>query len=161
MEEAKHRILRAQEGGFLRVEEASMGRILLAQEVGFLFEEASIRSIDQISSQQFHSPEQTVDVGSDLEGLAVSLQDARFRQHLDRCRNKVVWKISQGCMAGVLAPFHLGVARDSLGESLEGEWLAEGAGLAEVEGDSHPFQDFKVWVVMSVSAITQGFFQRW
>ena len=90
VEEEKHRILLAQEVDFLREEEASMDRISPAQEVEFLLEEASIHIIDQISSQQFYFLEQTVAVDSDLEGLAVFLQDVRFRHRLDPCRNKAV-----------------------------------------------------------------------
>lgn len=69
--------------------------------------------------------------------------------------------ISQRCRAGASVPLVLGEARDSLGESLEGEWPVGGAGFAEVEGASHHFQDFKVWAVVSVSVTTPGFFQRW
>lgn len=132
-----------------------------AQEVGFLLEEVSIRSIDQISAQQFHSQEQTVAVGSVLEDLAAFLQDVLFRHHLDPCRDKVVLKISQRCMAVASVPFLLGAARDSLEESLEGEWPAGGVGFAVVEGASHHFQDLEVWAVLTVIAITSGFFLRW
>lgn len=125
-----------------------------AQEVAFLLEEVSIHSIDQISAQQFHSREQTVAVGSVLEDLAVFLQDVHFRHHLDPCRDKVVSKISQRCIAAASVPFLLGAARDSLGESLEGAWLAGGAGFAAVEGASHHFQDLEVWAVLIVIAIT-------
>ena len=146
MEEEKNRILRALEVDFLPEEEASMGRILLVQDVGLLFEEASIHTIDQISLQPFHSRERTVAVDLDQEGSVVFLQGALFRHLLDP---QAVLMISQRCMAQVSVLLPLGVDRESLGESLaEGEWPAGGAGFAVVEGD------FKVWVVVGVSAIT-------
>ena len=152
MEEEKNRILRAPEVDFLPEEEASMGRILLVQEVGLLFGEASIYIIDQISLQQFHSLERTVAVDLDQEGSVVFLQGALFRHLLDP---QAVLMISQRCMAQVSVLLPLGVDREFLGESLgEGEWPVGGAGFAEVEGDSHHLQDFKVWVVVRVSAIT-------
>ena len=138
-----------------------MHRISRVQEVGFLLEEVSILSIDQISAQQFHSQEQTVAVGSVLEDLAVFLPDVPFRHHLDPCRVKVELKVSRRCIVMASDPFLLGAARDSLRDSLEGEWLAGGAGFAEVEGASHHFQDLEVWAVLIAIAITQGFFLRW
>lgn len=131
-----------------------MHRISRVQEVGFLLEEVSILGIDQISAQQFHSQEQIVAVGSVLEDLVVFLPDVLFQHHLDPRRDKVVLKISQRCMVVASVPFLLGEARDSLGESLEGEWLAGGAGFAEVEGASHHFQDLEVWAVLIAIAIT-------
>lgn len=152
VEEEKHRILDALEVDFLPEEEASMGRILLVQEVGLLLEEASFHTIDQISLQQFHSQARTVAVDLDKEGSVIFLQDTRFRHLLDP---QAVRMISQRCMAQVSVLLPLGVDQEYLGESLgEGEWPAGGAGFAEVEGDSHHLQDFKVWVVVSVSAIT-------
>jgi len=147
-------ILLVQEVDWLPEEGASMHRISRVQEVGFLLEEVSILGIDQISAQQFHSQEQIVAVGSVLEDLVVFLPDVLFQHHLDPCRDKVVLKISQRCMAVASVPFLLGDARDSLGESLEGEWLAGGAGFAEVEGASHHFQDLEVWAVLIAIAIT-------
>lgn len=122
--------------------------------MGFLLDEVSILSIDQISAQRFHSQEQTVAVGSVLEDLAVFLRGVLFRRHLDPCP-------SQRCMAVASVPFLLVGARDSLGESLEWEWLAGGAGFSEVEGASHQFQDLEVWAVLIAIAITLGFFLRW
>lgn len=154
-------IILVQEVDWLPEEEASMHRIPRVEEVGFLLEEVSILGFDQISAQQFHSLEQTVAVGSVLEDLVVFLPEVLFRYHLDPWRDKVVLNISQRCMAVASVPFLLGAARDSLGESLEGEWLAGGAGFAEVKGASHHFQDLQVWAVLSAIAITQGFFLRW
>ena len=91
-------------------------------------------------------------VDLDQEGSVVFLQDVRFRHRLDP---QAVSMISQRCMAQVSVFLPFGVYQESLGESLgEGEWPAGGAGFAVVEGDSNHLQDFKVWVVVSVSAIT-------
>jgi len=138
-----------------------MHRISRVLEVGFLLDEVSILSIDQISAQWFHSQKQTVAVGSVLEDLAVFLRGVLFRHHLHPCRDKMVLKISQSCMAVASVPFLLGAARDSLGESLEWECLAGGAGFAEVEGASHQFQDLELWAVLIAIAITLGSFLRW
>lgn len=121
--------------------------------MGFLLEEVSILGIDQISAQQFHSQDQIVAVASVHEDLVVFVPEVHIRHHLDPCWDKVVLKISPRCMAAALVPFLLGAARDSLGESLEGEWLAGGAGFAEVEEASHHFQDLEVWAVLIVTAI--------
>ena len=131
-----------------------MHRISRVQEVGFLHEEVLILGIDQISAQQFHSQDQIVAVASVHEDLVVFLPEVLFRHHLDPCWDKVVLKISLRCMAVASVRFLLGAARDSLGESLEGGWLAGGAGFAESEGASHHFQDLEVWAVLIVIAIT-------
>ena len=154
-------ILLVQEVDSLPEEGASMHRISRVQEVGFLLEEVSILAIDQISAQQFHSQDQIVAVASVHEDLVVFLPEVIFRHHLDPRWDKVKMKISPRCIAVASVPFILGAARDSFAESLEGEWLAGGAGFAEVEGASHHFQDLEVWAVLIVIAIIQGFFLRW
>lgn len=132
-----------------------MHRISRAQEAGFLLEEVSILAIDQISVQQFHSQDQIMAVALIHEDLVVFLPEVLFRHHLDPFCDKVVLKIAQRCMAVALVPFLLGAALDSLGESLEGEWLAGGAGFTEVEGASHHFRDLEwAWAVLIVIAIT-------
>lgn len=87
-------VLFVQEVVLLREAVASMiiHRMFLARAVGLLLEEAilmhdpSRRMIGRTSLQQLRSQEQSVVVDLDLEDLAVSLQDARSRKHLELWR---------------------------------------------------------------------------